>query len=119
MDHATPNLPSRDFEVTSCFYRQLGFSEGWRDGGWMILKRDTLALEFFPHAELDPLRNYSSCCLRLDDLASFYEQALASGVPETPSGFPRLKPPAREASGLTIAYLVDPDGSLIRMIQNP
>ena len=45
MDHATPNLPSRDFEATSQFYGKLGFSESWRDRGWMILKRGDAALE--------------------------------------------------------------------------
>ena len=50
-DHATPNLPSRDFEATSQFYTRLGFQQGWRDEGWMILKRGGLTLEFFPHPE--------------------------------------------------------------------
>jgi hypothetical protein len=45
-DAATPNLPSRDFEETSRFYTALGFSESWRDEGWMILKRGDLTLEF-------------------------------------------------------------------------
>ena len=55
MDHATPNLPSRDFAATSNFYAALGFVEGWRDAGWMILKRGDLTLEFFPFPDLDPL----------------------------------------------------------------
>lgn len=38
-DHATPNLPSRDFEATPLFYARLGFTEIWRDEGWMILER--------------------------------------------------------------------------------
>ena len=54
-DHATPNLPSRDFETTSRFYAQFGFEQGWRDDGWMILKRGGLTLEFFPHPDVDPL----------------------------------------------------------------
>lgn len=53
-DHATPNLPSRDFEATSQFYRRLGFAEGWRDEGWMILTRGGASLEFFPHPALNP-----------------------------------------------------------------
>ena len=36
-DRATPNLPSRDFELTSQLYARLGFGEVWRDAGWMIL----------------------------------------------------------------------------------
>ena len=118
MDHATPNLPARDFEATARFYGALGFAEGWRDSGWMILKRGDLTLEFFPFADLDPLTSSFSCCLRLDDLDGFYEGCLAAGVPEQRHGQPRLNPPRREASGLTIAYLVDPDGTLVRLIQN-
>ncbi len=51
-DHATPNLPSRDFEATSRFYGALGFAETWRDRGWIILRRGGLTLEFFPFPDL-------------------------------------------------------------------
>lgn len=119
MDHSTPNLPSRDFEITSRFYHQLGFVQGLRDDGWMILKRGGLTLEFFPYPDLNPLESSFSCCLRLDDMASLYEQARAASIPERCWGMPRLHPPELENSGLTIAYLTDPDGSLIRLIQNP
>lgn len=86
MDHATPNLPSRDFEATSQFYAKLGFSESWRDRGWMILKRGGLALEFFPYPDLDPLQSSFGCCLRLDDLPSFYEDCKSAGIPEDSRG---------------------------------
>ena len=79
-DHATPNLPSRDFSATSAFYASLGFEEGWRDEGWMILKRGEATLEFFPHPELDPLTSWFSCCLRLDDLDAFCAVAIAAGL---------------------------------------
>ena len=117
-DHATPNLPSRDFAVTAAFYARLGFVEGWRDAGWMILTRGDLTLEFFPHPGLDPSTSWFSCCLRLDDLDAFYEAARTAGVPEGCGGQPRLQPATEEASGLRIAYLVDPDGTLVRLIQN-
>jgi hypothetical protein len=74
MDQATPNLPSRDFAATSAFYAALGFIEGWRDSGWMILERGALKLEYFPFPDLDPLTSSFGCCLRLDDLAAFYEE---------------------------------------------
>ena len=117
-DHSTPNLPSRDFAATSAFYSALGFVEDWRDGGWMILKRGDVMLEFFPHPELDPLTSWFSCCLRLDDLDAFYSVAKAAGLPETSHGQPRLHPPKVEVSGMRIAYLVDPDGTLVRLIEN-
>jgi len=117
-DHATPNLPSRDFEATSHFYGALGFAEGWRDSGWMILKRGALTLEFFPFPDLDPLESSFSCCLRLDELDCFYDACKAAGLLEKHGGQPRLSPPRVEASGLKIAYLVDPNGTLVRLIQN-
>ncbi len=117
-DHATPNLPSRDFETTSQFYLQLGFAEDWRDTGWMILSRGSLTLEFFPYPDLDPAASSFSACLRLDDLDGFYAVCKASGLPERHWGAPRLHPPALDRSGLRIGALIDPDGSLLRLIQN-
>lgn len=117
-DRATPNLPSRDFGQTSAFYRTLGFKEGFRDDGWMILTRGTLTLEFFQHPDLDPVESNFSCCLRLDDLDGFYAQCVAARVPVSCWGVPRLHQPAVEDSGLRIAYLIDPEGSLVRLVQN-
>ena len=118
MDFATPNLPSRNYDATYRFFARLGFQEGWRDSGWMILSRGNIRLEFFPHPELDPDTSWFSCCLRLDDLDEFYGACLAADVPEAPSGTPRLHKPVLEDSGLRIGALIDPDGSLIRLIQN-
>ncbi len=117
-DHATPNLPSRDFEATSRFYAALGFVQGWRDDGWMILKRGDMLLEFFPYPELDPKTSWFSCCLRLDDLDAFYGVCKATGLSETGFGQPRLHPPKVEDSGIRIGALVDMDGTLLRLIQN-
>lgn len=117
-DHATPNLPSRDFDTTARFYGALGFVPTWRDEGWMILRRGLLTLEFFPCPDLDPAQSSFGCCIRLDELTRFYEAAKAAGLREMTSGMPRLSPPRTEASGLLIAYMIDPDGTLLRLIQN-
>jgi len=117
-DHATPNLPARDFAATSAFYAKLGFTEGHRSEGWMILTRGDATLEFFPYPELDPCHSSFSCCLRFDDLDAMVAQVRASDVPNTRVGIPRFHPPALDPSGLTIAYLIDPDGTLLRLIQN-
>ena len=115
-DHATPNLPSRDFETTSLFYARLGFAERWRDAGWMILERGPLKLEFFPHPALDPAESWFSACFRLDDVDAFYAQCRAVGLEESDRGMPRLHPPRREAWGGRVGALIDPDGTLIRLI---
>ena len=118
-DHATPNLPSRDFDATARFYRALGFEPSWKDGGWMILKRGGLTLEFFPYPDLDPATSSFSCCLRLDDVDAFTAACKQAGVPERSGGIPRIRPPMLEHSGLRIGYLVDPEGTLLRLVQNP
>lgn len=117
-DHATPNLPARDFSATVAFYAKLGFKEDYRSDGWMILSRGAVTLEFFPYPDLDPYQSSFSCCLRLDDLPAIMRQVEASGVPDVRHGIPRYHPPQLEESGLTIAYLIDPDGTLLRLIQN-
>jgi len=117
VDHATPNLPSRDFEITSAFYARLGFKEHFRDGHWMILERGNISLEFFPHPQLIPAESWFSCCLWLDDLASFYKLCLAAGVAEG-KGFPSISAPRKLETGHMISTMIDPDGSLIRMLQN-
>ena len=117
-DRATPNLPARNFDATEEFYGKLGFERAWRDGGWMILARGGVQLEFFPFPDLDPMTSSFGCCLRLDDMPGFVEACRAAGIDEAHAGQPRLTPPRREASGLDIAYLVDPDGTLLRLVQN-
>lgn len=84
----------------------------------MILTRGSIQLEFFPHPELDPATSWFSCCLQLDDVDEFYAACVAASIPEARWGAPRLHKPAIEESGLRIGALVDPDGTLIRLIQN-
>ena len=82
-DAATPNLPARDFGVTAAFYAALGFAEGFRDNGWMIMSRGAAMLEFFPYPDLDPYHSSFSCCLRLDDLPAMMAQVRAADIPNT------------------------------------
>jgi catechol 2,3-dioxygenase-like lactoylglutathione lyase family enzyme len=117
-DHATPNLPARDFEATERFYGALGFLTGWRDADWMILERGSVTLEFFPYPELDPATSSFSACLRLDDADGFMAQCLAAGIPDARMGWPRIHPLKREDWGGRVGALIDPDGTLVRVIGN-
>lgn len=119
MDRATPNLPASDLGATADFYARLGFEVAYRDEYWMILSRGDVCLEFFPDPDVDPSRSGYSCCLRLDDAEAFLEACRAAGLREKASGWPRLHPLQEQASGLRIGAMVDVDGSLLRVIQNP
>ena len=118
-DLATPNLPSRDFDETLRFYGSLGFVETWRDDGWMILKRGDLLVEFFRHPDFDPNASAFGSCFRLEDVTSFYREVLATGVRERASGRPSAHPPKRETWGGLVGAVIDPDGSLLRLVQTP
>ena len=118
MDRATPNLPSRDFDMTERFYAPLGFVRSWRDEGWMILRRGDLQLEFFLFRDLDPATSYAGSCLRIDDIHEFYAVCRAAGIEEKPTGWPRLHPLKVEPWGGRVGALIDPDCSLLRLIQN-
>jgi hypothetical protein len=96
----------------------LPWVERWPDPGWMILQRGSLTLEFFLHPELDPPTSWFSCCPRLDDLDAFYAICRDAGIPEACKGQPRLHPPKVESWGGRLAAIVDPDGTLVRLIQN-
>ena len=117
-DHATPNMPSRDFDATQAFYAALGFTRTYRDDGWMILSRGDIKLEFFTHPELDPAASWFSCCLRVDDLDALYTVCTGAGIPDQRTGWPRLHPPRVEPWGGRVAALIDLDGTLLRLIQN-
>lgn len=118
-DHATPNLPSRDLDAATDFYAALGFVATYRDPGWLILERGTLKLEFFPDRGMDPASTAASCCLRLDDVDAMYDTCVRAGLPVTHLGWPRVHPPKVEDSGMRIGALIDGDGNLVRLVQNP
>lgn len=117
-DQATPNLPSRSFDATEAFYLPLGFERSWRDESWLVLEKGDVCLEFFLHQEVEPSKSAFSCCLRLDDMQAFVAACQDAGIPDARSGWPRIHPPRLEDSGVQIAYLIDLDGTLLRLIQN-
>jgi catechol 2,3-dioxygenase-like lactoylglutathione lyase family enzyme len=116
-DRVTPTLPSRDLAATSAFYARLGFHEQFRDGGWLIVARGALQLEFFPHPELDPWQNYAGACLRVSDARALHDAFAAAGLSTSPRDIPRLQPPRDEPFGFRQFFLVDADGNLLRGLE--
>lgn len=116
-DRAVPNLPSRDFSVTSAFYGAFGFGEVFRDGSWMILQRGAVELEFFPFPGLDPATSSFQSSIRVADLDGLHA-AIAATVPLRLSSAPRLTVIARQPWGQRAAFLVDPDGTQLHLIED-
>lgn len=117
-DHATPNLPSRDFGATVAFYGSFGFEPAFRDERWLILRRRMLQLEFFPFPDLVPAQSSFRCSLRVDDVDELYRQIEAAGVSVTSVGAPRLHPVERQPWGQRVGFLVDLDGTQLQLIEN-
>jgi len=116
-DRAVPNLPSRDFDETEAFYGGFGFERVFRDGGWMILTRGDLHLEFFLMPDLDPFSSNFMCCLRVADVDELYDAISASGVSVGTIGMPRLHPVRMQEWGQRAGFLVDPDGTQLTLIE--
>lgn len=118
VNRATPNLPSGDLAATRDFYARLCFDPTFENSEWMILTGHGVTLEFFPFPDLDPSTSSFGCCLRMDDVDAFVSQCQAAGIPTTTRGWPRVHPARVEASGQRIGSLVDPDCTLLRLVQN-
>jgi catechol 2,3-dioxygenase-like lactoylglutathione lyase family enzyme len=117
-DRAVPNLPSRDFDATVSFYRRFGFEVDYRDGGWLILRRGGIVLEFFLAPEIDPYASWSMCSIRIDDLDAMYAAIRRAGVPERTRGIPRLVPIALQEWGQRAGFLIDVDGTQLHLIED-
>lgn len=116
-DRAVPNLPARDFDDTVAFYGAFGFVTTFRDGGWLIIRRGGIVLEFFLAPEHDPYASWFMASIRISDLDELYEAVRASGVPELTVGIPRLVPVALREWGQRAGYLIDLDGTQLHLIE--
>jgi len=117
-DRAVPNLPARDFDSTAAFYGGFGFVVSYRDGGWLIIRRGGIVLEFFLAPEHDPYASWFMASIRLADLDELYDAVRKSGVPEVTVGIPRLIPVALREWGQRAGYLIDLDGTQLHLIED-
>ncbi|MFT5199824.1 MAG: catechol 2,3-dioxygenase-like lactoylglutathione lyase family enzyme [Planctomycetota bacterium] len=116
-DRITANLPSRDFEATEAFYARLGFATEYRGDGWMILNRDGMHVEFFPHPELNPKESWFSASMRLCEIDALHAEWSALGIAKDGPDFPRIGSPIVLDGSPRMFTLLDPDGSLWRVME--
>ncbi len=108
-----PILPARDLSRTRAFYESLGFTAGYNDDRYEILRRGNLVVHLEPRDDLVPATNRTSCYWRVADADALYEEFASLGLP--PEGVPCLTAPSDEPWGMREFTLKDPAGNLIRV----
>ncbi len=112
-DGAEPILPAQDVRRTRAFYESLGFTAGYHDDRYEILRRDNLVVHLEAHQDLRPAANHTSCYWRVPDADALYREFAALGLPE--EGSPSLSEPSDEPWGMREFTLKDPAGNLVRI----
>jgi catechol 2,3-dioxygenase-like lactoylglutathione lyase family enzyme len=113
---AIPTLPAKDIEETIAFYGGLGFKLALRiqdPQEYIILRKDSLELHFFPWPEIDPASNFSGCYMRVRDVDVLYEGFSAARLPAR--GIPSLGGIEKKFYDMREFRLVDPSGNLLRV----
>lgn len=108
-----PILPALDMPRTRAFYESLGFTAGFHDEGYDILRRGNLVVHLEAQRDLVPAQNHTSCYWRVPDADALYREFAALGLP--PEGMPHLSAPFDEPWGMREFTLQDPAGNLIRV----
>ena len=108
-----PILPAKDLRRTRAFYESLGFTSGYDDDAYDILRRGNLVVHLEARADLVPTTNHTSCYWRVGDADALYGEFATLGLP--PEGSPSLSEPSDEAWGMREFTLKDPAGNLIRV----
>lgn len=110
-----PILPSWDFDLTSAFFQNLGFTETgrWPDSYLILLHPQGIELHFFSSPEFDPLRNDHGTYIRYssaDQVDALYEAWRARDLAEG-----TIHAPQDTDYGLREFALLDPMRNLLRI----
>ena len=108
-----PILPVHDMGGTRAFYQSLGFTAGFHDDRYEILRRANLVVHLERRDDLDPATNETSCYWRVRDADALYREFEPLGLPS--EGAPSLSEPFDEPWGMREFTIKDPAGNLIRV----
>ena len=98
---------------TRAFYESLGFTSGFHDNAYEILRRGNLVVHLERRDRLDPATNETSCYWRVADADALHREFASLGL--SSDGIPHLTPPSDEPWGMREFTLKDPAGNLIRV----
>lgn len=112
LESLCPILPSRDIGATEAFWSRLGFGTVFRDGEYLLMKREAAEVHFFLAPALDPAANDHGAYLRPSDIDALSAEWGALRLPG--EGIPRFRPVAPMPWGMRELHVLDPDGNLVR-----
>lgn len=102
-------LPMRQQELTSAFYKKLGFTVfGNELDHYLMLQKDNLQLHFFEFKNLVPDENYGQIYIRTTSIENLYNSFMENKVPIHPNGNLAEKPWGQKEFSI-----LDPDNNLI------
>ncbi|KMQ65276.1 Bleomycin resistance protein [Chryseobacterium sp. FH2] len=102
-------LPMRQKELTSAFYKKLGFTVfGNEFDHYLMLQKDNLQLHFFEFKNLVPDENYGQIYIRTTSIENLYNTFIENKVPIHPNGNLAEKPWGQKEFSI-----LDPDNNLI------
>jgi len=113
-EEARPFLPAKDFEKSRAFYEALGF-EKLLDGDVAIFRAGKSSFILTRFYEPGLADNFMMQ-LMVDDLDRWWARVETLDLP-TAFGVSPPRPPAMQAWGLRVAYVVDPSGVLWHFAQ--
>ena len=111
---ARPFLPTKDFDVSKRFYEALGF-EKLLDSEVAIFRLGGSGFILQRYYQKEWAEN-TMMQLMVDDLDAWWSHIQKLELPKT-FEVPPPKPPAMQAWGLRVAYVIDPAGVLWHVCQ--
>src|SRR5262245_42138383 len=108
-----PILPVHDMSGTRAFYESLGFTAGFHDDHYEILRRAHLVVHLERPEGFDPATNETSCYWGVRGAHALYRDFETLGLPS--EGAPSLSEPFDEPWGMREFTIKDPAGNLIRI----
>jgi len=110
-------LPTKYFDLSRRFYEALGFTNH-ATGDEVALFETGAGTIILTHVNDDKWDGAFMLAIAVDDLAAWWQRIVEADLPGR-FGVAEPRPPAMQAWGLEVAYVVDPTGVLVHFQQRP
>jgi predicted enzyme related to lactoylglutathione lyase len=107
LNSSIPILPAVNLDESVAYFQRIGFTVGYDDGNYAIVRREGAEVHFFTHRELNPLENDAGCYFRVTEI-----DALFMAVRE--AGAKIIGPLETKPWGQREFTLIDPSHNLLR-----